>query len=67
MSRKSYYQQREDDTKLLIAEARTRNNLTNKELAKKIGVPFNTFNKRTCHPGELKLSQLWLLEKLAGR
>ena len=67
MPKKSYYKQREDDMKILIATVKTRNNLTNKELAKKIGMPASTFNKKSCHPGLFRCSQLWLLEELAGR
>lgn len=67
MLKKNYYKQREDDMKILIAAAKTRNNLTNNSLAKKIGMPADTFNKKTCHPGSFRCSQLWLLEELAGR
>ena len=64
---KSYYQRREDELKLLISEAKIRNHLTDKELAKKIGMPYNTFNKRKSHPGGLRVEYIWLIEKLAGR
>lgn len=67
MLKKNYYRQREDDMKILIATAKTRNNLTNEKLAKKIGMPASTFSKKTCHPGEFRCSQLWLLEELAGK
>lgn len=67
MVKKNYYKRREDDMKILIAAAKARNNLTNEKLAKKIGMPVSTFNKKTCHPGEFRCSQLWLLEELAGK
>lgn len=67
MLKKNYYKQREDDMKILIATAKVRNNLTNEALAKKIGMPPSTFNKKSCHPGLFRCSQLWLLEELAGR
>ena len=44
--KKNYYRRREDDMKILIATAKTRNNLTNEGLAKRIGMPANTFNKK---------------------
>lgn len=65
--RKSSYQQNEDEVKLLISEAKIRNNLTDEGLARKIGMPFNTLGKRKCHPGEFKLYHIWLIEQLAGR
>lgn len=64
---KSYYQQREDEIKIIIAEAKIRHNLTDEELSKKIGMPFNTFNKKKLHPGELRGRHIWLLESLAGK
>lgn len=67
MLKKNYYKRREDDMKILIAAAKARNNLNNQGLAKKIGMPVNTFNKKTCHPGLFRCSQLWLLEELAGK
>lgn len=67
MHKKNYYKQREDEMKILIATAKVRNNLTNEGLAKKIGMPASTFNKKTSHPGLFRCSQLWLLEELAGR
>lgn len=67
MAKKNYFQQRSDDVKLLIAEAKVRNNLNNAGVAKKIGMPLNTFNKKTCHPEEFRCKHVWLLEELAGR
>lgn len=67
MRKKSYYQQREDEIKITIAEAKVRHNLTDEALAKKIGMPLNTFNKKKVHPGEIKARYIWLMEELAGR
>lgn len=67
MLKKNYYKRREDDMKVLIAEAKARNNLDNKGLAKKIGVSHSSISHKTCHPGNFSCSQLWLLEELAGK
>lgn len=67
MRQKSYYQQREDEIKITIAEAKIRHNLTDAALARKIGMPFNTFNKKKLHPGEFRAVHVWLIEELAGR
>ncbi len=67
MAKKNYYKRREDDMKVLIAEAKARNNLDNTGLAKKIGVSPSTISHKACHPGNFRCSQLWLLEELAGR
>lgn len=65
--KKSIYQQQEDEVKLLISEAKIRNNLTDEGLARKIGMPFNTLGKRKCHPGDFRMHHIWLIEQLAGR
>lgn len=64
---KSYYQQREDEVKIIIAEIKVKLNLTDEALAKKVGIPFNTFNKKKQHPGMFRADHIWQLEKLAGR
>lgn len=64
---KSYYQQREDETKILIAEAKVRNNLTDVQLAQKIGIPLGTLRNQKSHPGRMRLDYIWAIEKLAGR
>lgn len=64
---KSYYQRCEDEVKILITEAKVRNNLTDKDLAKKIGIKYNTFRNLKPHPGKLRLDYIWQIEKLAGR
>lgn len=63
---KSYYQRREDEVKILIAKAKVRNNLTDAQLAKKIGMPHSTFGKQKLHPGRMRLDFLWAIEKMAG-
>lgn len=65
--KKSLYQKKEDDVKLLINEAKIRNNLKDEGLAKKIGMPLNTFRKQKIHPGGMRLDYLWAIEELAGR
>lgn len=63
---KSYYQRREDEVKILIAKAKVRNNLTDAQLAKKIGMPHSTFGKQKLHPGTMRLEYVWAIEKMAG-
>lgn len=65
--KKSAYQQREDEVKILINEVKVRNNLTDEGLAKKIGMPLGTLRNRKVHPGRYRLDDIWLLEQLAGR
>lgn len=67
MAQKSYYRLRKEEVIILIAEAKTKNNFNNVQLAKAIGMPANTLNRKTKHPGTLRLEQLWAIEKLAGR
>lgn len=65
--KKSYYQRRSDDVKILIHEAKVKNNLTDEMLAKKIGMKYGTFKKQKLHPGDLRLDYVWAIEVLAGR
>lgn len=64
---KSYYQRREEELKILIAEAKVKNNLTDAALAKKIGMPHSTFGKQKLHPGSMRMDFVWAIERLAGR
>lgn len=64
---KSYYQRREDETKILIAEAKVKNNLTDEALAKRIGMTLSTLKKQKQHPGRMRLDYVWAIEKLAGK
>lgn len=64
---KSYYQQREDELKLLIAEIKIKNKLSDEQLAKRIPMPLSTLKKRKSHPGRLLEEQVWILERMAGR
>lgn len=64
---KSYYQRREDELKILIAEAKVKNNLTDADLAKKIGMTYSTFGKQKLHPGSMRMDFVWAIERLAGR
>lgn len=66
MIKKSYYQRREDELKILISKAKVRNGLTDEGLAKKIGMPLSTFRKQKMHPGSMRMDYVWLLEELAG-
>ncbi len=67
IKKKTYYQQREDEIKIMISEAKVKNNLTNESLAKKIGMPLSTFSKLKMTPGKMRLDSIWLIEELAGR
>lgn len=67
MAKKSYYQQREEQLKLLIAEVKIKNKLTDEQLAKLIPMPLSTLKKRKTHPGRLLADQVWRLEQLAKK
>lgn len=66
MPKKSYYQRREDELKILIAKVKVKNDLTDEGLAKKIGMPLSTFRKAKMRPGSMRVGYVWLLEELAG-
>ncbi|MCD7994359.1 MAG: hypothetical protein LUK37_22280 [Clostridia bacterium] len=65
--KKSAYQQKGDEVKILINEAKVRNNLNDEGLAKKIGMPLPTLRNRKSNPGRFRMDDIWLIEQLAGR
>ena len=65
--KKSDYQQRGDEVKILINEAKVRNNLTDEGLAKKMNMPLPTLRNRKCNPGRFRMDDIWMIELLAGR
>ncbi len=67
MVKKSTYQKNADEVKILINEAKTRNDLTDEKLAKRIGMPLGTLRTRKCNPGRFRMDDIWLIEQLAGR
>ena len=62
--KKSAYQQMGDEVKILINEAKVRNNLNDEGLAKKIGMPLPTLRNRKCNPGRFRMDDIWLIEQL---
>ena len=66
-AKKTYYQRREDDLKLLISEIKIKNKLTDEQLSKLIPIPLSTFKKRKSHPGRFSADQVWRLERLAKK
>lgn len=67
MKKKNEYQKQEDDVKVLIAEAKVRNDFTDEQLAKKIGMSYSTFKKQKLSPGSMRMSYVWLIAVLAGK
>ena len=67
IAQKTYYQKREEELKILIAEVKIKNKLTDEQLAKKIPMPLSTLKKRKSHPGRLLADQVWRIEQLAGK
>lgn len=65
MPKKSYYQKREEGLLLTISKAKIQNNLTDRELAKKIGMNYGTFRNKKMRPGSFDADQVWAIEKLA--
>lgn len=65
--KKSVYHQHEDEVKILINEAKVRNDLTDEGLAKKMGMPLPTLRNRKCNPGRFRMDDIWMIELLAGR
>lgn len=56
-----------DDVKILMYEAKTRNDLNEEGLAKCMGVSVSTLGDRKKFPGKTTLEEMLALMKLTGR
>lgn len=54
-----YSRQCGENLKAIIAEAKSRKHLTDKNIADMMGMPLPTFSYRKCHPGEFRLRDIW--------
>lgn len=61
------YVQRENEVRAWIAAGMALAGIkTQKDLAKKIGMPASSFQYRVSHPETLRLGEIWRLEKIIG-
>lgn len=65
--RKTAYRQLMDNTKVLLYEAKVRNDLTDEALAKKMGLSSRTIRERRSNPDLFTLDKLLILSELAGK
>ena len=56
-----------DSAKVLLYEAKVRNNLSDEALAKRIGLSSRTIQERRRKPENLTLDKLAILSELAGK
>lgn len=66
-----YSRQCSENLKAIIAEAKSRKHLTDRNIADMMGMPLPTFSYRKCHPEEFRLRDIWqlfqVLEILDGK
>ena len=61
------YAQRENEIRAWIASGMALAGIkTQKDLAKKIGMPASSLQYRMSHPDTLRLGEIWRLEKIIG-
>ena len=61
------YAQRENEIRAWIASGMALAGIkTQKDLAKKIGMPASSLQYRMSHPDTLRLGEIWQLEKIIG-
>lgn len=65
--RKNGYRMLMDSAKVLLYEAKVRNNLSDEALAKRIGLSSRTIQERRRKPENLTLDKLAILSELAGK
>lgn len=56
-----YSRQCGENLKAIIAEAKSRKHLTDKNIADMIGMPLPTFSSRKSNPGRFRLEDIWQL------
>ena len=62
------YKQRENEIRAWIASGMALAGIkTQKDLAKKIGMPASSLQYRVSHPETLRLGEIWKLEKIIGK
>lgn len=67
MPRVGSYVQKENDVRAWIAYGMAIAGIrTQKDLAKKMGMPASSFQYRVSHPETFRLGEIWQLEKLIG-
>ncbi len=67
MRKKSPVKKQLDDVRLLFAEAKIRNEMSDAELAKYLGIADRTLRERRADPSSLTLEKLFIILELAGR
>ena len=67
MKKKTVEQRQKDDIRVLIEEAKIRNNLNETELARYLGISTTTLTDRKNNPGGMTLDKLMILLELTGK
>lgn len=67
MKKKSREERRKDDIKVLIDEAKVRNDFNESELSRYLGISTTTLTGKKGDPGKLTLETLWILLELTGK
>ena len=67
MKNKNQAQRQKDNVRVLIEEAKIRNNLNEPELARYMGISTTTLSDRKKDPGGMTLDKLMILLELTGK
>lgn len=67
MKRKTAYQANIDSVKVLLYEAKVRNDFTDRDLAGLLGITERTLTSRRADPSAFTLDKFFLLLELAGK
>ena len=67
MKKRSLEQRQKDDVRVLIEEAKIRNNLGDGQLSQYLGFCERTLRERKSDPGPLTLDKLLLILELTGK
>ena len=67
MKKKNTDQRQKDDVRVLIEEAKIRNDFNESELSRYLGISTTTLTGKKGDPGKLTLETLWILLELTGK
>lgn len=67
MKKKTWSERQKDDVRVLIEEAKIRNNFTDEQLSGYMGISDRTLREKGSDPGGITLGKLMILGELTGK
>ena len=62
----SYESEKKENVLILISDIKARQHLLDRDVAKMMNMPLNTFNARKQRPEDFRLKEIWRFMQVAG-